>query len=51
MKLLILKTSTLGRVKERERPESRSNGADRPIEIVKEQPFDCSFTYQCSVSL
>jgi len=28
----------------KEQPKSRSIGADAPIEIAKEQPFDCSFT-------
>ncbi len=37
--------------KKTERPESRSTGADCPVEIIKEQPFDCSFTYECSVAL
>lgn len=41
----------VGKAKKTERPESRSTEADRPTEIAKEQPFDCSFTYKCSVSL
>jgi len=28
----------------KEQPEGRSTGADSPMEIAKEQPFDCSFT-------
>ena len=41
---------TQGQGREMER-QSRSIEADSSIDIAKEQPFDCSLTYECSVAL